>query len=110
MAMNSAYAPVEPSRAEVDRLDGPSLLEFGSPWCGYCRAAQPLLEAALADHPRVRHIKIADASGRLLGRSYQIKLWPTLIFLSDGRETARVIRPRDVGEIRRCLSRIDPAK
>ena len=110
MAMNSTYAPVEPSRAEVDRLDGPSLLEFGSPWCGSCRAAQPLLEAALADHPRVRHIKIADASGRLLGRSYQIKLWPTLIFLSDGKETARVIRARDVSEIRRCLARIDPAK
>ena len=110
MAMNATYASIEPSRAEVDRLDGPSLLEFGSPWCGYCRAAQPLLEAALADHPSVRHIKIADASGRLLGRSYQIKLWPTLVFLSDGGETARVIRPRDVDEIRRCLSRIDPAK
>src|SRR5687768_6256335 len=110
MAMNATYAPVEPSRAEVDRLDGPSLLEFGSPYCGYCRAAQPLLASALADHPGVRHIKIADASGRLLGRSYQIKLWPTLVFLSNGREMARVVRPRDASEIRRCLARIDDAK
>src|SRR5687768_17426376 len=107
MAMNATYAPVEPLRAEVDRLDGPSLLEFGSPWCGYCRAVQPLLEAALADHPGVRHIKIADASGRLLGRSYQVKLWPTLVFLSDGRERTRLIRPRDVREIRRSLDMID---
>ena len=110
MAMNATYAPVEPSRAEVDRLEGPSLLEFGSAWCGYCRAAQPLLAAALADHPRVRHIKIADASGRLLGRSYQVKLWPTLVFLSDGREVTRLIRPRDVSEIRRSLAMIDVAK
>lgn len=110
MAMNAAYASLEPSRAEVDRLDGPSLLEFGSPWCGYCRAAQPLLASALADHPGVRHIKIADASGRLLGRSYQVKLWPTLVFLSDGREMARLVRPRDVGEIRRSLALIDAAK
>ena len=110
MAMNAAYASVEPSLAEVDRLNGPSLLEFGSPWCGYCRAAQPLLASALADHPGVRHIKIADASGRLLGRSYQVKLWPTLVFLSDGREMARLVRPRDVGEIRRSLALIDAAK
>ena len=110
MVMNATYAPVEPSRAEVERLDGPSLLEFGSAWCGYCRAVQPLLEAALADHPRVRHIKIADASGRLLGRSYQVKLWPTLVFLSDGREVTRLIRPRDVSEIRRSLAMIDVDK
>lgn len=110
MAMNATYAPIEPSRAEVDRLDGPSLLEFGSPTCGHCRAAQPLLVSALADHPRVRHLKIADASGRLLGRSYQVKLWPTLVFLSDGREMARLIRPRDMSEIRRSLALIDVAK
>jgi thioredoxin 1 len=110
MAMNATYAPTEPSRAEVDRLDGPSLLEFGSPTCGHCRAVQPLLVAALADHPGVRHIKIADASGRLLGRSYQIKLWPTLVFLSDGREMARLIRPRDGSEIRRSLALIDVEK
>lgn len=108
--MNATYAPVEPLRAAVDRLDGPSLLEFGSPTCGYSRAAQPLLASALADHPRVRHLKIADASGRLLGRSYQVKLWPTLVFLSDGREMARLIRPRDMSEILRSLALIDVAK
>ena len=110
MGMNATYASVEPSRAEVDRLDGPALLEFGSPYCGHCRAAQPLLASALADHPGVRHIKIADASGRLLGRSYEVKLWPTLVFLSDGREMARLVRPRDVGEIRRSLAMIDAAR
>ena len=110
MAMNETYAAIEPSRAEVDQFNGPLMLEFGSPTCGHCRAVQPLLAAALADHPRVRHIKIADASGRLLGRSYQVKLWPTLVLLSDGREMARLIRPRDVGEIRRCLGMIDVAR
>lgn len=110
MVMNATYAPIGPSRAQVDQLDGPSLLEFGSPTCGHCRAVQPLLASALADHPRVRHIKIADASGRLLGRSYQVKLWPTLVFLSDGREMARLVRPRDVSEIRKSLAMIDVEK
>jgi thioredoxin 1 len=105
--MNPHYAQAEPRREEVDRLPGPSLLEFGSPWCGYCRAAQPLLERALADHPGVRHIKVHDASGRRLGRSFRVKLWPTLVFLSDGAEVARLVRPSDGKAIGAALERID---
>lgn len=99
----------EPARAEIDRLEGPALIEFGSPWCGYCRAAQPLLASALAEHPRVRHIKIPDASGRRLGRSFGVKLWPTLVFLNDGKEVARLVRPADSDSIREALARIDAA-
>ena len=97
----------EPARAEIDMLEGPTVLEFGSPSCGYCRAAQPLLASAFADHPRVRHIKIADGSGRPLGRSFKVKLWPTLVFLSNGREIARLVRTGDASAIRRALAQID---
>ena len=101
------YAEKEPRRAEVDALAGPTLVEFGSPWCGWCRRAQPLLETALAEHPRVRHLKIADASGRRLGRSFGVKLWPTLVFLSDGREVERLVRPADEEPICAALAKID---
>jgi thioredoxin 1 len=101
---------IEPARAEVDMLEGPTVLEFGSPSCGYCRAVQPLLASAFADHPRVRHIKIADASGRPLGRSFKVKLWPTLVFLSNGRETARLVRPGDASAIGKALAQIDIAE
>src|SRR4051812_29300170 len=93
--MNDGYAKREPTREEVDRLEGPAIIEFGTSWCGHCRAAQPHIALALADHPSVRHLKIADASGRRLGRSFGIKLWPTLIFLRDGKEITRLIRPHD---------------
>lgn len=109
MAMNEIYAAMEPTRAEIDVLGGAVLIEFGAPWCGYCRAAQPLLAAALAERPQIRHLKIEDGRGRRLGRSFGIKLWPTLIFLRDGQELARLVRPDDVDAIRAALARIDAA-
>jgi thioredoxin 1 len=105
--MNTTYAEAEPERAELDRLEGPTVVEFGSPWCGYCRAAQPSIATAFAEHPGVRHFKIADASGKRLGRSFGIKLWPTLVFLRDGKEVARLVRPRDAQAIGAALGRIN---
>jgi thioredoxin 1 len=102
--VNTTYAEAEPARAEVEAMPGPTLLEFGSPWCGYCRRAQPLIAEALAAHPGVRHLKIADASGRRLGRSFDVKLWPTLVFLKDGKEAARLVRPADAGAIAEALN------
>jgi thioredoxin 1 len=99
-----ASSAAEPTRDEVDAAPGPVLLEFGTAWCGHCRRAQPLIAEALAAHPGVRHIKIADASGKRLGRSFGVKLWPTLVFLRDGKEVARVVRPGSTEEISRALA------
>ena len=101
------YLPIEPSRAEVDRTAGPVLLEFGSLGCGHCRFAAPAIERALATHPAVRHLKIEDASGRPLGRSFEVRTWPTLIFLRDGIEVSRLVRPAGSNPIAQELSRID---
>ena len=107
-AMTTAYADVDPERAEVDQLPGATMVEFGAPWCGHCRRAQPFIAQALAAHPGVRHIKIADASGKPLGRSFRVKLWPTLVFMRDGAEVARLVRPRDAAGIAEALREIDP--
>jgi len=110
MPLTTDYAQTEPKREEVDALPGATLVEFGSPWCGWCRRAQPLIAEALAAHPDVRHIKIGDASGRRLGRSFGVKLWPTLVFLRDGKVAARLVRPAESVEIAEALSQIDPAR
>jgi len=104
MTMNHTYAEIEPARADVDAMRGPTVLEFGAPWCGWCIAAQPLLATALAAHPQVRHLKIEDGRGRPLGRSFRIKLWPTLVFLRDGQEVARLVRPSDRETIEQALA------
>ena len=106
MTMTHDYADVEPARADIDALKGPVVIEFGAPWCGYCCAAQPLIAEAVADYPRVRHIKVEDARGRPLGRSFRVTLWPTLVFLIRGKEVARLVRPADSTAISAALARI----
>lgn len=107
--MSTPFLTDEPKREQIDASSGPVLLEFGSPTCGWCRAAQPKIEAALGQHAQVRHLKVADGPGRPLGRSFRVKLWPTLVFLRDGVEQERLIRPDDETAIRQGLERIDPA-
>ena len=105
--MSGEYTEAEPKREEINSLAGPTLIEFGTPWCGHCRRAQPLIAEALATHPNVRHIKVADASGKRLGRSFKVKLWPTLVFLRDGKESAKLVRPTGTAQIAQALEQID---
>src|SRR5215213_8997319 len=104
--MASQYLSPGPDRDEIDASPGPLVLEFGTDWCGHCQAAGPLIAEALAKFPGARHFKIEDGPGRRLGRSFRVKLWPTAIFLKDGAEVTRAVRPESAGEIRLCLQQI----
>ena len=104
MAMLTSYSEQAPARAEVDALKGATLLEFGTDWCGHCQSAQPYLTKAFADHQDLRHLKIGDGPGRALGRSFRVKLWPTLILLRQGEELARLVRPTSTAQIAQVLA------
>ena len=105
--MTLGYAPSDLTRAAIDALEGPTLLVFGANYCGHCRAAQAATAEALAGHAGLRHLKIEDGKGRPLGRSFRVKLWPTLIFLRQGKEISRLVRPTKAAEIRQALAAID---
>lgn len=107
--MSREYAVDQPERADIDALPGATVLQFGTDWCGYCIAAERYVGPALADAPGVRHMLVEDGKGRPLGRSFRVKLWPTLVFLRDGVEVARVVRPTNRKAIDEALATLDAA-
>ncbi|MGY0557072.1 MULTISPECIES: thioredoxin family protein [unclassified Lysobacter] len=107
MVMQHDYASTAPTRADIDAMPGASVIEFGTGWCGHCTTAQPLIATAFEGHPDLRHFKVEDGPGRRLGRSFHVKLWPTLVFLRDGEEVARLVRPSDGAAIKQAMEAID---
>ena len=107
--MEMPYDTAQPDRAQIEALDGAVVLDFGTNWCGYCNRAKPLIAEAFAAEPAVRHIKVEDGSGRPLGRSFGVRLWPTLVLLRDGREVMRLVRPESARQVREALALVLPA-
>lgn len=104
MSYVAKYSETAPDRAEIEALPGRVLVEFGVDWCPHCQGAQPFIEAALQACPELRHIKVEDGAGRRLGRTFRVKLWPTLILLCEGQEIGRVVRPGSSREISELLA------
>ena len=102
--MSDNYLNPGPTREEIDQTTGGLVLEFGTDWCPHCIAGQAIADEALLEFPAVQHIQVEDGQGRRLGRSYKVKLWPTFIFLKDGVEVARAVRPSVPDELRQGLT------
>ena len=97
--MSQPYQPEKLDRDAVDQSRGHLLLDFGTDWCGHCMAARAAVDAFVEAHPELAHVRIEDGRGRPLGRSFKVKLWPSLILLRDGVEIARVVRPRSATDL-----------
>ncbi len=109
MPFTAAYSEDEPAREEVDQTAGLMVLEFGANWCGHCQALSPDLEAVLGKLPQVQHVRIADGRGKPLGRSFRVKLWPTLVLLRDGQVVDQLVRPSGE-EVRQAFDKLLAAK
>jgi thioredoxin 1 len=106
MTLNPLYTTHALTPESVDAFTGTTVLQFGVNWCGHCQAAAPLITEAFANFPDIQVIRIEDGAGRPLGRSFKVKLWPTLVFLVNGQEVGRVVRPTDSNVIFDVLNKL----
>jgi thioredoxin 1 len=54
----------------------------------------------------VGYVWIEDSKGKPLGRSFAVKLWPTLVFLRDGQMVRQLVRPSP-GELEEAFAALD---
>lgn len=106
IGFNPDYADAAPDIVDIEAARGPLVLEFGAPWCGWCTGATPHVRRAFESFPEVPHTRVYDGKGKRLGRAFRVKLWPTLIFLRDGQEVMRLVRPASAEQIRDALSQV----
>ena len=101
------YSEVAPTMAQLNQMAGGVIIQFGTPWCGHCQAADPAVREVLTTQPELQHIKVYDGKGKILGRKFGVKLWPTLIHLLNGQEIGRLVRPVTTVEVQRLVDLSD---
>lgn len=101
-----SYQPETTSRAEIDAMPKPVLLVFGVDWCPHCQAAEAPLQQVMAARPDLHLIKVEDGKGRALGRTFGVKLWPTLVLMHAGQELGRVVRPVATQDIQALIAHL----
>ena len=78
--------------AEVLKSDIPVLVDFWAPWCGPCKALNPILEKVEAEVAgRVKIVKVNIDESPDVSSRYSIMSSPTLLVFKDGEVVNQLV-------------------
>jgi thioredoxin 1 len=95
---------------DVLRADLPVVLDFWAPWCGPCRAVEPVLEQLEAElKGRVEFAKLNIDEHPLTAARYGVLSIPTAILFDGGEAKATLIGAHPRSHYERALAEVLPA-
>ena len=78
--------------SEVLNSKLPVVVDFWAPWCGPCRAVEPVLnELAKRYAGKAKVVRMNVDENRELSGKYDIQYIPTLILIKEGKEVHRTV-------------------
>jgi thioredoxin 1 len=93
-------------QAEVLDSERPVVVDFWAPWCGPCRAVEPILGELEREHDgRVTFVKLNIDENIETAARYEVLSIPTVIVFEDGRPQETVVGARPRGHFERALAR-----
>ena len=84
---------------------GNVVVDFGAPWCGYCRRLEPMIDKVAGEETDIAFYSINIDNDEEIAARFQIDTVPTVIFFKDGEAKDQFVGFISYSDVKNFISR-----